>query len=203
MKVDPEKCIACKRCFPLLPHGKNFNSFKRSDKIKGRVYIEIDQEACTDCGMCLRADICPVKALFPAAGGLAAGSGAAFLSKTPLIEFKGSQVPGRGTEEMKNHRCEGHVFRPVSSVLVSNSDARESGLTFRDVENRRHGVDGCRYRLSIGGRKPGDPISCPIRPTGKTQGWCVGWGSHFCHYRGNMQPGASAWSDPCAAKSGR
>jgi ferredoxin len=63
MKADKDKCIACKRCFPYCPMGR-IQTFGRHDRIPGRVFIEIDQDACTDCGMCLRAKICPVNALF-------------------------------------------------------------------------------------------------------------------------------------------
>ena len=48
MKADSDKCIACKRCFPYCPMGR-IQSFKRHEKIHGRVYIEIDQKSpCTD-----------------------------------------------------------------------------------------------------------------------------------------------------------
>ena len=63
MRADKDKCIACKRCFPYCPMGR-IQTYHRHDKIPGRVYIEIDQDKCTDCGMCVRANICPVKALY-------------------------------------------------------------------------------------------------------------------------------------------
>ena len=74
MRADRDKCIACKRCFPYCPMGR-IQTYHRHDKIPGRVYIEIDQDKCTDCGMCLRANICPVKALYQ----LRVGIGHAYL----------------------------------------------------------------------------------------------------------------------------
>ena len=56
MKADKDKCIGCKRCFPYCPMGR-IQTFHKHDVIPGRVYIEIDQDKCTDCGMCVRAKI--------------------------------------------------------------------------------------------------------------------------------------------------
>jgi len=130
MKADPDKCIACKRCFPYCPMGR-IQSFKRHDRIHGRIYIEIDQDACTDCGMCLRADICPVKALFqPQEDWPREVRG---ILSNPLIEFKGSQVPGRGTEEMKTNDVKG-TFKPGEVGVGVELGRPGVGAYFRDVE---------------------------------------------------------------------
>ncbi|MDF1592388.1 MAG: 4Fe-4S dicluster domain-containing protein [Desulfobacterales bacterium] len=130
MKVDEDKCIACKRCFPYCPMGK-IQTFKRHEKIHGRVYIEIDQDACTDCGMCLRADICPVQALYqPQEEWPREIRG---ILSNPLIEFKGSQVPGRGTEEMKTNDVKG-TFKPGEVGVGIELGRPGVGAYFRDVE---------------------------------------------------------------------
>jgi hypothetical protein len=106
-------------------------SFKRHDKIPGRIYIEIDQEACTDCGMCFRADICPVKALQqPQEDWPREVRG---ILSNPLIEFKGSQVPGRGTEEMKTNDVKG-TFLPGEVGVGVELGRPGIGAYFRDVE---------------------------------------------------------------------
>jgi len=130
MKVDQDKCIACKRCFPYCPMGR-IQTFKRHEKIHGRVFIEIDQDACTDCGMCLRADICPVKALYqPQDEWPREVRG---ILSNPLIEFKGSQVPGRGTEEMKTNDVKG-TFKPGEVGVGVELGRPGVGAYFRDVE---------------------------------------------------------------------
>jgi len=130
MKVDPDKCIACKRCFPYCPMGR-IHSFKEHESIPGRIYIEIDQEACTDCGMCFRADICPVKALYqPQEEWPREVRG---ILSNPLIEFKGSQVPGRGTEEMKTTDVKG-TFPPGVVGIAIELGRPGVGAYFRDVE---------------------------------------------------------------------
>ena len=130
MKADSDKCVACKRCFPYCPMGR-IQSFKRHDKIQGRVYIEIDQESCTDCGVCLRANICPVSALFqqPETWPREVRG----ILSNPLIEFKGSQVPGRGTEEMKTNDVKGS-FLPGEVGVGVELGRPGIGAYFRDVE---------------------------------------------------------------------
>ena len=130
MKADSDKCIACKRCFPYCPMGR-IQSFKRHEKIPGRVYIEIDQESCTDCGVCLRANICPVNALFQPQTPWP--SEVRSILSNPLIEFKGSQVPGRGTEEMKTNDVSGR-FRPGEVGVGVELGRPGVGSYFKDVE---------------------------------------------------------------------
>ncbi len=130
MKADKDKCIACKRCFPYCPMGR-IQTFARHDKIPGRVYIEIEQDACTDCGMCLRAKICPVNALFqPEEPWPREVRG---VLSNPMIEFMGSQTPGRGTEEMKTNDVKG-TFLPGEVGVGIELGRPGVGAYFRDVE---------------------------------------------------------------------
>ena len=130
MKVDKDRCIACKRCFAYCPMGR-IQTFHRHETIPGRVYIGIEQDACTDCGMCLRANICPVNALFqPEETWPREVRG---ILSNPLVEFMGSQVPGRGTEEMKTTDVKGTF--PPGIVGVGIELGRPGvGSYFRDVE---------------------------------------------------------------------
>jgi Pyruvate/2-oxoacid:ferredoxin oxidoreductase delta subunit len=130
MKADKDKCIGCKRCFPYCPMGR-IQTFHKHDDIPGRVYIEIDQDKCTDCGMCVRANITPVKALQqPVEDWPREIRG---ILSNPLIEFKGSQVPGRGTEEMKTNDVKGS-FLPGEVGVGVELGRPGIGAYFRDVE---------------------------------------------------------------------
>ncbi len=130
MNVDKDKCIGCKRCFPYCPFGR-IQTFKRHDSIPGRVYMEIDQEMCTDCGMCLRADVCPVAALYqPEHPWPREVRG---ILSNPMIEFLGSQTPGRGTEEMKTNDVKG-TFLPGEVGVGIELGRPGVGAYFRDVE---------------------------------------------------------------------
>ena len=130
MKADKDTCIACKKCFPYCPMGR-IQSFHRHDTIPGRVYIEIDQDKCTDCGVCFRADICPVNALYQPEEPWPREVRA--ILSNPLIEFKGSQVPGRGTEEMKTNDVKGS-FLPGEAGVGVELGRPGVGAYFKDVE---------------------------------------------------------------------
>jgi len=106
-------------------------TFQRHDRIPGRVFIEIDQDKCTDCGMCLRANICPVKALYQEVEDWPREIRG--ILSNPLIEFKGSQVPGRGTEEMKTNDVKGS-FLPGEVGVGVELGRPGIGAYFRDVE---------------------------------------------------------------------
>jgi len=106
-------------------------TYHRHDKIPGRVYIEIDQDKCTDCGMCVRANICPVKALYQEVEDWPREIRG--ILSNPLIEFKGSQVPGRGTEEMKTNDVKGS-FLPGEVGVGVELGRPGVGAYFRDVE---------------------------------------------------------------------
>jgi Pyruvate/2-oxoacid:ferredoxin oxidoreductase delta subunit len=130
MKADKDKCIACKRCFPYCPMGR-IQTFHRHDTIPGRVYIEIDQDKCTDCGVCFRADVCPVNALYQPEESWPREVRS--ILSNPLIEFKGSQVPGRGTEEMKTNDVKGS-FLPGEAGVGVELGRPGVGTYFKDVE---------------------------------------------------------------------
>lgn len=130
MKADKDTCIACKRCFPYCPMGR-IQSFHRHNTIPGRVYIEIDQDKCTDCGVCFRADVCPVNALYQPEEPWPREVRA--ILSNPLIEFKGSQVPGRGTEEMKTNDVKGS-FLPGEAGVGVELGRPGVGAYFKDVE---------------------------------------------------------------------
>src|SRR4030065_1135114 len=130
MKVRDDRCIGCKRCFPYCPMGK-IQILRRHEKIPGRVTIDIDQDKCTDCGMCYRARIWPVNALYQPTEPWPREVRAVL--SNPLIEFKGSQVPGRGTEEMKTNDVSGR-FRPREVGVGIELGRPGVGAYFRDVE---------------------------------------------------------------------
>jgi len=126
-------------------------TFHRHDKIPGRVYIEIDQDDCTDCGVCLRAAICPVNALFqPQDSWPREVRG---ILSNPLIEFKGSQVPGRGTEEMKTNDVKGS-FLPGEVGVGVELGRPGIGAYFRDVEIVAQALMGANIGYEIADENP-------------------------------------------------
>ena len=150
MKADKDKCIACKRCFPYCPMGR-IQMFHKHDVIPGRVYIEIDQDKCTDCGVCVRANICPVKALYQPADDWPREIRG--ILSNPLIEFKGSQVPGRGTEEMKTNDVKGS-FLPGEVGVGVELGRPGIGAYFRDVEIVSMALMGADIGYELAGENP-------------------------------------------------
>jgi len=150
MKADKDKCIACKRCFPYCPMGK-IQTYQRHAEIPGRIYIEIDQDKCTDCGMCVRANICPVNALYQEVEDWPREIRG--ILSNPLIEFKGSQVPGRGTEEMKTNDVKG-TFLPGEVGVGVELGRPGLGAYFRDVEIVAMALMGANIGYALADENP-------------------------------------------------
>jgi Pyruvate/2-oxoacid:ferredoxin oxidoreductase delta subunit len=106
MKINKEKCIACKACHPYCPVGA-ISFVPWEDKKKS----EVTQNDCVECGACLRSSVCPTDAIFmpelewpreirshfssPYSGPLPGKTGA-----PPPPEPKLNEVTGRISEDM-------------------------------------------------------------------------------------------------------
>lgn len=104
MLVDEAVCIGCGKCIPYCP--VQARSFGRSAS-GGRTYIVIDKDRCIECGVCERANVCPVDAIHMEE--LEWPRMVRGILSNPLIEFKATGVPGRGTEEIKTNEITGRV----------------------------------------------------------------------------------------------
>jgi NAD-dependent dihydropyrimidine dehydrogenase PreA subunit len=104
MLVDEAKCIGCGQCVPYCP--VQARSFARAAN-GGRTILVIDRDKCIECGVCLYADICPVDAI--ALEELAWPRSVRGVLSNPLVSFKGTGIPGRGTEEIKTNEITGRV----------------------------------------------------------------------------------------------
>ena len=104
MLTDETKCIGCGKCIPYCPvqargYGRAANG--------GRTFIVIDKDKCIECGVCERADVCPVDALHMEE--LPWPRMVRGILSNPLLEFKATGVPGRGTEEIKTNEITNRV----------------------------------------------------------------------------------------------
>ena len=99
MKIDAESCTVCDECVPYCPMGA----------ISIDDVAVIDQDECVDCGVCLRAQICPADAFIyePAAW---PRSLRALFSDARTVH-KDTSLPGRGTSEMKTNEVTGTFKR--------------------------------------------------------------------------------------------
>jgi NAD-dependent dihydropyrimidine dehydrogenase PreA subunit len=107
MRIDPQKCISCGECVDYCPMG---SILERGEG------VSIDQDECVECGVCLRAEICPVEAIyFPEESKLYPRYIRALFSNPeihwpprPSLE---AGTGGRGTQEMKTNDVTGRFQR--------------------------------------------------------------------------------------------
>jgi len=129
MRIDKSKCAGCGQCMEFCTLGNI--SFRRRDPKSGRMYYEIDEDECVDCGVCLRAAVCSADALFMPDYGWPRTVRAAF--SDPTVEHRETKVPGRGTEEIKTNEVTGRIKHGF--VGISCEMGRPSvGARFYDIE---------------------------------------------------------------------
>jgi NAD-dependent dihydropyrimidine dehydrogenase PreA subunit len=95
MLINPEKCIGCGSCVHYCP----MNAIRLDET------AEVDLDECVECGICVRAGVCPVDAFEPQELEYPRILRQRF--SDPLISHPGTNVPGRGTEEMKTNEVTG------------------------------------------------------------------------------------------------
>lgn len=119
-----EACMGCAMCVPYCP----MSAIGADGKVKA---VKIDQDECTDCGVCFRAHVCPVDALVDEAHAWPRSVRATF--SNPLVEHKETRVPGRGTEEVKTNDVTGQ-FRKGYVGVTAEMGRPGVGVRFRDVQ---------------------------------------------------------------------
>lgn len=133
MLINREACIGCGNCVPYCPmEAINLKKIriKGKDK-KAKRYAEIDLEECVECSVCLRADVCPTDAIYEEELKWPRTLRKAF--SDPLYLHEGTDIPGRGTEEMKTNDVTGRF--PDGYIGVGIELGRPStGTHFREAE---------------------------------------------------------------------
>jgi len=122
LKIDPELCIACEACLPYCPMG--------AISMKDDVAV-IDVDGCVECGVCFRAEVCPVDAFVEEVHQWPRSARAAF--SNPLVVHKETRVPGRGTEEAKTTDVTGRFKRGFVGI-TAEMGRPGIGVRFYDVE---------------------------------------------------------------------
>ncbi|SMP53862.1 4Fe-4S dicluster-binding protein [Anoxynatronum buryatiense] len=96
MYIDQEKCIGCQKCLNYCPVAAIEYSGRSKDQ---KAYAFINRDECVECAVCYRARVCPTDAFVQEALDWPRILRSAF--SDPFNPHKGTNVPGRGTEEMK------------------------------------------------------------------------------------------------------
>ncbi len=129
MRIDKDKCAGCGQCTEFCTLGRI--AVCRRDPGTGKLYYEINEDECVDCGVCLRAGICETGALFMPAYEWPRTVRSAF--SDPTVEHRDTKVAGRGTEEIKTNEITGRIKRGF--VGISCEMGRPSvGARFSDIE---------------------------------------------------------------------
>ena len=94
MIIHRETCVGCGRCQPYCPAGAIlFNDLKSM----------VDQEACYECGTCLRSEICPVDAIEESPDVYDYPRSVRKYFSDPVTTHVTTGISGRGTEESKTN----------------------------------------------------------------------------------------------------
>jgi NAD-dependent dihydropyrimidine dehydrogenase PreA subunit len=130
MLIRKETCIGCGKCVPYCPMEAIIFHKKRKGE-KERSFAEIDLSECVECSVCLRTGVCPTDAIYEQELGWPRILRKAF--SDPLYVHEGTDVPGRGTEEMKTNDVTGRY--PDGYIGIGMELGRPgTGTRFRDAE---------------------------------------------------------------------
>lgn len=94
MKIFENKCVGCGRCHPYCP-GEAIYFIDGISKI--------DQDLCFECGTCLRSEVCPVDAIYEPDDIFDYPRSVRKFFSDPTTTHKETNMPGRGTEEVKTN----------------------------------------------------------------------------------------------------
>lgn len=107
MKILDDLCIGCESCIPYCPVGAI--SLKDDQAC-------IDEEECVECGVCLRANVCPVDAIMQPELDWPRVLRSQF--SDPVVEHPLTGVRGRGTAEMKTNDVTGRYKLGTAGIGI-------------------------------------------------------------------------------------
>ena len=146
MKIDKDLCTGCEACHPYCTVGAI-----KTAEWEGEEKSDVDQVLCVECGLCLRAEICPVDAIYRP--DLAWPRILREHFSNPLTQHPVTALPGRGTEEIKTNDVTGRL-KPGFAGMAVEMGRPGVGSTFRDLEkvSKTLGKLGVRF-------EPENPIT--------------------------------------------
>ncbi len=122
MLVDQTKCVGCGDCIDYCP--MNAISLEMDTAV-------IDQDQCVECSVCLRAGCCPTEAIYRLPLGYPREI--AWFFSDPEATHPSTDIPGRGTEEMKTNEVTGRFPSGYAGIAIELGRPG-IGARFRDVE---------------------------------------------------------------------
>lgn len=122
MKINQDLCTQCEQCVPYCP--------MKAIKVEGDQVV-IDADECVECEVCTKADVCPTDALEMEELSWPRSVRNAF--SNPLLSHKDTNVPGRGTEEMKTNEVSGR-FKIGRAGIAIEMGRPGTGARLDEVE---------------------------------------------------------------------
>jgi NAD-dependent dihydropyrimidine dehydrogenase PreA subunit len=104
MKIDKETCIGCGACRPYCP-VEAISVHKKDKEKQANAFAEIDSDMCVECAVCFRSKVCPTDSIRKEELEMPRLIRAFF--SDPWFSHPGTDIPGRGTEEMKTNEVTG------------------------------------------------------------------------------------------------
>lgn len=137
MKINAEKCIGCGSCVPFCPVGCMSFSGKK---------VVIDVEECVDCGVCKRAEVCPVDAIFMPEESFEYPRAIRMQFSDPGVQHPNLKAWGRGTEEAKTNDVTGKFGKGEYGLLI---EFGRPGTGTRLTEIEKITTMMCRMNIPI------------------------------------------------------
>jgi len=122
--IDESLCTRCTECVAYCPVQAI-----HIHKAEKRVQVSLDE--CVECGVCLRAQVCPTGALQQQPLSWPRTIRSAL--SDPLVVHPETRIPGRGTEEMKTNDVTGR-YRVGRVGLALEMGRPGAGAGFRDIQ---------------------------------------------------------------------
>ena len=109
MKIDPDICISCLECIDFCPVG----AILEEDQV-----VEIDQDECVECSVCLKSEICPTEALYMPEESMKYPRFLRAAFSDTAVTHPNTDTKGRGTEEMKTNDVTGRIKRGEYGIAL-------------------------------------------------------------------------------------
>lgn len=122
MRIDGDLCVQCELCVPYCP--------VRAIRVEGPEVV-IDQDECVECEICQKANVCVTDALVM--DPLEWPRSLRNVFSNPLLTHKDTNVPGRGTEEIKTNDVTGR-FKVGRAGVAIELGRPGTGSRFVEVE---------------------------------------------------------------------